>query len=503
MNEFDRLLDEAFPAAPVSDALRSRVANLPRPKPASKSAFRNLWLASAAMAGLALAVALLLPRNASAQVLIAKASQGFVGHTRTFNIDAKGKRRFAYEAWYAPGKARQEKGEPGRGSVMVVNSELNFTLDVNPEAGSFELMERSFGSQPLAFPSTLDPKTLAELLRHRGNLPVPALTDATLDGQKVKKADLMRNGEGSVLYGAPDTLRLIAYEVVWTLPHRGRIHELTYLEPGDPSPKRFEPVVEIEGRWFDVLKDRERVRDRLATPLAEYTVPGGKVSIRDVTMNRNHDLFVLYTGLNAGYGNDYLPSSITDDVGGVYVRGIGFLPYGLAREGRWPGYTFDKKPLQGAWYARLGGGTPTKVTVAFRRQFDPQTKIAFRYTQAIAPESWSVPDFMPFMSMGMSSPQTLESGRAFAVTNYYDRTKQWAEMERWARRDIVLTDPRLEAVGIKGNEFLHYLLAKALARQGKKTEARREIAEARARSDYMTGSTLPRMLKELETQLGR
>jgi hypothetical protein len=503
MNEFDRLLDETFPAAPVSDALRSRVANLPRPRPERKPALRNLWLASAGMAGLALSVALLMPRNASAQALIAKASQGFVGHTRTFTIDAKGKRRFESEAWYAPGKTRQENAEAQGRTIMIANAERGFTLYVNPQTGISDLVERSFSGQQLSFPSTLDPQTLAEILRGRGNLPVPALTDAVLDGQKVKKADLMRNGEGSVLYGAPDTLRLIAYEAVWTPPHRGRIHELTYLEPGNPPPERFDPVIEIEGRPIDLLKDRERVRKRLAKPLAEYPVPGGKIEVRGVTMNRNHDLFVLYTALNAGYGNDYLPSAITDDAGGVYVRGIGFRPYGLAREGRWPGYTFDGKPLEGAWYARLGSGTPTKVTINFRRQSEPGWPNAFRHVQPVKPLAVDVPDFMPFMSMGLGSLSRLEEGRTFAFTEYYDRTKKWADMERLARRSIALVDPRLEAVGVRGNELMHYLLAKALTMQGKKAEARREIAEARSRADSMSGSALQRMLKELEAQLGR
>lgn len=473
MNDFERRLDDAFPAESLPDSLRERVGRLrpvPRPSP-----LRPLLFAGAALGVAGLAFMLLLPRTASAAPLLAQATKGFVGHSRTFRLDENGGRRLENEAWYAPGRTRLDTFDPGFPGTLILDGRRNLLLLWEPRNGRLKIGKPHQAVDSPSFPLALDATTLADSLR-QVRRPLPPLEDATLDGRPVRRADLRENGRGVILYGEPGTLRLLAFESFFTLPTRGPLHEMTYLEPGLPPDSSFDPVVDLNGRRIDALREWGRIDRELAKGLARYPVPGGELVVRHVAMNRHGDLFVLYTGPENGFYDDLYPTSVVDDAGGIYVKGIGFQPFSPER-----GFAYNGKPLAGAWYARLGGGRPQRVTIDFRQPFTIGSKTAVRYTQAISPQPVDVLDFQPFMAFGIASPEAMEEGRAFTFAEYYERRKEWALAERWAWREVQLTDARMKGLGGRAAAYPHIRLARMLSKQGKLVEARREMAEATAR----------------------
>ncbi len=493
MNDFERRLDDAFPAEPLSDGLRARVARL-RPTPHS-SALRPLLFAGVGLGSAGLAAVLLFPRSASAAPLLAQVTKGFVGHSRTFRLDAKGGRYLENEGWYAPGRSRLETFNPQYPGTLILDERRNLLLCYDRKNGSLKIGKPRTAVVSPWFPLALDATTLADSLRQVHRL--PPLEDALLDGSRVKRADLRENGRGVVLYGEPGTLRLVAFESSFVLPNRSPLHELTYLEPGLPPEGSFDPVVDLNGRRVDALRERDRIDRNFAKGLAHYSVPGGELVVRHVAMNRHGDLFVLYTGFPDEAYNGIYPTTITDDAGGVYVKGIGLIPFDAEQ-----GFAYGGKPLAGAWYARLSGGRPRQVTITFRQPFTPGAKTEIRYTQAISPQPVDVLDFQPFMFLGLASPDAIEEGRAFALEGYYERRGQWAAMERWARRSIALSEARLPPEVRRKNYLVHYFLAEALTRQGKRAEAWQEIAEARTRISLSDDTHKEAMLRGLENRLG-
>ena len=120
---------------------------------------------------------------------------------------------------------------------------------------------------------------------------------------------------------------------------------------------------------------------------------------------------------------------------------------------------------------------------------------AFVYRTAITLAKNSLLDFMPFTAMAFASERSLDQNRAFALAGYYERNKRWADMERELRRDLALNDAFYARRG-KGNGYVHALLAKALIRQGKKAEARREASLAHARAEGNDGGGVEHTLRE-------
>lgn len=496
MNQ-DRL-EEAF--APLRE--RTAPAHLrTRPLAAKKAILRPVFLVAVGATGLAAAVVTMWPRPASAAGLLEQAKGQFFGHSRTYLIHPDGKRQVIGEGWRVDGETRLDSTDAdGLRHVWINSRKGRFEMRWQPDHSRIEWSDDPKEVLIAPIPTHLDPEGLAMLVQHMKAPEGLKLESAKLDGRSVQRLDFMVNTRKLTLFADPGDLRLIAYETNYRFRNREWRRELTKLDdtlPGDV----FKPVITYNGRRIDVREERERIRKEFAKSLAVRIVPDGLVTLRKVAMNSRKDLFVLYTGVAGEQGETYLPSQISDDAGGTYVRGSGFSPSGLpARDGK--GYKYDGKPLQGIWFTRLGKETPTRVTIGFRRMEDPVKGVAFKISQPVKPAATPLLDFLPFMGMAPGSVEDLERGRASALVFYYRNRKQWPETERWLRQLIALQEPVLRKFEGRMGGWSYVWLADALARQGKKAAARAALRDAKRWVDPVNEAHLTEEMRGIERRLG-
>jgi hypothetical protein len=200
--------------------------------------------------------------------------------------------------------------------------------------------------------------------------------------------------------------------------------------------------------------------------------------VRSVVVNASGDVFVLYSGGSGAYGTNIIPTTVHDSTGGRYFKSMSFKP-SEDEPSRFEGFSFEGEPLQGSWFVRLGGG-PLKgpVSVGFKQEFEPETKLAFTYTSEPERIADEIPSYMPFMYLAIGTREKWLELRNDALAQDRDRAKDFAGEEIYLRKLIDVE----ETAG--GRSFIlpfesYCGLAHALENEGKNREAYMVYLKAR------------------------
>lgn len=490
MNQ-DRL-EEAF--APLRERnapehLRTRIIE------AKPSRFRPTFLVAVGAMGIAAATVTMWPRSASAAGLLEQAKRAFVGHSVSYRVEADGKRTKIGEGWYAPGQSRTFfAGLREMQFVRVMNEKEGFEAFWDADSGRISWKEGVDKLPMDAFPSHLDPSGLAALVSGQSIKGDLKLEPGTFEGKPVQRVDFAINNRKVRLIADAKDLRLIAFDVRYQLSGGKPRHELTILKSGMPTPKELAPIFTYNGRTFDAREEKERIGRTMEKPLSVDKGEAGDIAVRKVAMNSRHDLFVLYTG------EAYLPVEIRDDAGGTYLRNTGFSPRGHL-ESNEVAFRYNGKPLDGMYFSRNGKGTPTRVSIAFRRQSAPRGPEIFRREYSVKPAPGPILDFFPFMAISPLTVADLELNEANTQMFRAYNAHNWPATERWVNRVNTLSVSTEKRQRLTFG-WRHLWLAEALFRQGKKSQAQAAIKEARRRLDPTREQHIVADLSAWEKRLG-
>lgn len=414
-------LEEAF--APLRE--RTSPAHLrTQPVRVRPAKVRAKILVAVGAMEMAAAIVTMWPRPASAAGLLAQAGKAFTGHAVIYNVESTGKRIRIGEGWYAPGRSRlQFKRGDALAYIRVYNGPKQQELIWDPESNRITLRTGVKEDRVTEMPSELDPQSLAMMVKDfkpKGEMNLK-LKPATLVGKPAQRLDVDFGDRTLRLYGDAKDLRLIGYETVFKLPQGKTRMEQVLLSPERPTEKDLTSNVTYNGRTFDPFAEKIRIGESMETPLSVDEVEGKRIAIRKVAMNSRHDLFVLYTGVFGKYGENYVPTEIRDDAGGKYIRMPGFSPYGKGFTDGTP-YTYDRKPLEGMHFMREGRGSPTKVSIGFRKEF--KKDVVFRREFAVKPASGPLLEFFPFMALSPLNERDLRRTEAFIKRHRVENAKR-------------------------------------------------------------------------------
>jgi hypothetical protein len=243
-------------------------------------------------------------------------------------------------------------------------------------------------------------------------------------------------------------------------------------------------------RIYDLRAYGAQVGSRFARPLANKRFATRTIALRDVQVNRDGDLFILYTDGSTPKKNRLVfPDSIpVDDRGTTYTGTAGGIEPFMYHENPQlsRGMVVDGEVMQGFCVVPLVPVTPlptsalpTKVTITFgftERQGNKTFSGRTRFTVPVRRTESLLPTYAPDLAILMLDggeeqfKQTRESGRRM----HYSNAQDWSGMIGSSGR----------AIG-QGVSDVHTYLDRATAfgQLGRPEQARQALSAARARDE--------------------
>lgn len=515
MNSTDPLkdaLERAFPVRELSPELAERVARL-----RARRTPRAPWIAAcsavAAAAGLAAVVVFMgSPRMALADEIL-QATKNIHGHLLTYTVGPDGHQTLADECWLEADRARSIPRNDPNGLDELLDFSKNIDVLWNPHIHAFVFSDAGNRQQ---FQVRLAVMTgdIEALRGVPGFDKVPRKTGrGEFRGQEADYVELDFFGGKWTVFADPQSHRTVGVRMFAREPipgterveRRPRTNLLGITEEervverevviGEQvaDPAVFLPVFDVDGARIDALAKREAVRARLAHVIATYDSPTGRVAIRDVSMNAHGDVFVLWSGGNGPYGTNVIPVTIQDGTGGKYAKGGGFVAH-LVSAGDWPGFVFDGKALEGAWFAHVDGPVASgPITVGFKKEWKPIKDLAFRHTQEPARVAGEVPDYMMFMRVPVD-PARIGERRDELAASYFTRTAfDFSRGAAMWRRFIAESEQRPD----QRRWDSHFWLGVCLERTGRYDEALKELSLANELEGDDRGGMDPKLAHEI------
>lgn len=372
------LFAAADPPVKPSEALRQRVAAVTAPGalPSSRREGRSrsvshrwrplrLGLGLAGAAALAFAAVGVIPTLVAAQAL--RRMQAAISDARSMHevawyLRPDGSRTKRYESWYQGGRWRLEDLQRGCTDVFA-NGRL-WSYDHRANTVCLRRTSGPFGYTPSGFSRAAMKRDFA-----RWNWPyhVRLLGSARSGGRLARQV--------VIDHGDQPFRDLLLVDAATDLPMRsesqrqaeGRwiteaIAEFRFNEPLPES--LFRPRFPSAAKQEDWDEDRETWRQRLSRGIARLWVARRLIVVRDLWVNANGDVFLLYTASKApgGVYGDW-QVDLADDRGGRYREAGGLEPtvnFGPRFKGSppWTGFTFDGERLKGKWWAAIQAEHP-------------------------------------------------------------------------------------------------------------------------------------------------
>lgn len=455
--KMDELLIQAFAISEVdSDTLSARLDEVRRTHRVAqmkKQKHRRFVRRGFALASVAFAVLFsvtTLPKilvwRALAQMADAAESARSM-HSVKWAIEADGSRRKTREVWFQDGRWRIEQPR----EVQVFAGAKLFTFQPRSRLATWRKAEGMFAYNSSGFSIRA---VTADIARHgwRDKLTLSP-DEQTIDGRRARVATIepARERIRIVLYADPKTMLPFRNDLLRPTRDGWKINATSTMEYNRPlSAALFEPKFPAGTRVVEAGAGREEWVRSLQKPLAIVWDGTRRIPIRDVQMNEQGDVFVLYT---AGRPRDVAPdAAVMMDVPQVDLALSGndkteFLktqPFTRPSEGffaesqakargrRMNGVVVDGEPLQWAVWTRLEplkpvrGDVPLHVNLRIQRTYWTMTgkpfvqQIGGPKALAIARPAFAlVPEYVRYFPRGMSEidfQNTVDETRAGALS---------------------------------------------------------------------------------------
>ncbi len=431
------LLADAHPALEPSTDLRRRVAELAANQTAREARKRVLrWrlrtgLGFAAAMALALVVAASWPALVAAQVLRqmeAAIRDVRSAHMVRWDVAPDGSRINKAESWYEGSKARSEEEKPRRIRLYADGKFWTYDRDLNKVTVRKQDSYATYNSSGFTIGAMR-----RDFARRGWRDKIRVLGDTTVGGRPVRRVSIER------VEPAGPTRMLMLVDAKTDLPFQFEfqlqmdgewitkmVGQMTYNET--LPAQLFQPHFPRSAKVFDLDAGREEWRERLARGIASRTVGDRAIVIRDLQVNSEGDVFLLYTAgkyrgdsfraNNKLAGQDW-KLELTDDLGTKYEwHPRVFQPTMAKSHPRLPpGYTFDGERLEGDSWTTLVPQTPwrpRRFTLTFQvnpvnlhgayedpdKEADYSEKVVFTLPVQ-RPTTALLPDWMPYMAMGV------------------------------------------------------------------------------------------------------
>lgn len=518
-----QLLGAAYTVSEASTQLRGRVANLATQHEArtkQRSLRRKRIRTGLGLAGataMLLLIAIAWPKLVAAQVMRhmeAAVNDVKSAHVVSWQIAPDGSRSKQGELWYQNGQWRIVDEQRHR--IQIFTNGKLWTYEPQADKVTVISSKGPFAYTPSGFSVA---SMMSDYTRWGWKDKFGLLNDTIIDGRKVHQVSI----ESSNPLETSRVLMLV--DVASDLPLR---HEITvraadgrelkgvsdYTFNSQLEAQLFDPKFPASARIFDQDKGKAAWQQKLARGIEARQVGGRTIVMRDIQVNADGHVFLLYTAGRKYLGRDLAESEakqlyegqdwsvdIADALGTKYTKaGETFQP---VSEGdyRMPspppnGYVFKGERLEGEWYIPLvpqHSWQPRSFTVTFhvspvklqgklwKTAVKNFSQTAVFKVKVSRPASTSIPDYMPYMSMGPQSELDVLSAaaRARAYYNHYmtNNPRQAVEQYMEFRR---LTAAKARQYGYPITEDWHLTLdiAGALAEVGRKSQARAEIERA-------------------------
>jgi tetratricopeptide (TPR) repeat protein len=464
----------------------------------------RIALGLAAATALALISVSLAPMWVAAQVLRrAEAAAGEVrnAHVVTWTIGPHGSRRKTREEWEQG--ARSRTLDLGGERIQWITDGRIWTYEPKLNNVTVQRLPSTPAHEPSGY-------TLKEIVHRGWGDQVWMLSDTFVKGQRFHQVAIQRAGwrERSLLRVDATTDLPIEGEGQLELDGRWVTQNVTEVRYNELLPAGwFQPHFPKTAQILDVDHGRQEWEKRLSHGIARQQVGDRTLVIRDIQVNAEGDLFLLYTA--GKYLGDSLRTNnrmagrdwnleVKDDLGTFYEAQSGNwasnpgMPPGFFK-----GYIFNGERLEGDWWIPAVPQSPWKprrFTLTFRANpvnlhgnyNDPGRKSVYTETAVFtlpvaAPATELVPDYMPYMASGFDAKgDEIRRSRARARAFYY-RYEQ-PDLPRaleYYREAIRLDEEQARETGQRSIDSETWRdIGEVLRELGRKEEAREALQEA-------------------------
>jgi hypothetical protein len=502
----DEALKGAFPATAVPATLADRVGHLSLAKPRQRPYFRVAIACGTAALAFG-SIAFLAPR-AQAITTLSRISGAVdalpAWHFVTYAPDLSGKLTKSGETWSADGRVR-EVSERGKTMRYLVSGETILYRQGEPYAMRLPGRNASDQIQRLSgFVRQMQTSVYMQRVEVRPN--------QRIEGRAATQLISYAKAEPVRVTLAADSRTDIPF--LATVESRvGNGWQVVRRIDIDTNPVPTAKVALDLPAGVEVVDEkvaRQQWIKRLSKPLGAYVGDHAPLEVRDVWVNREGVVFVLYTNgrsnrLGGGAQDPLELIGVKDDRGTRYLSGESLQGTMYTTKGEFVrGLVIDGREVQAAFFvpAKPAAGEPRTLQISFGQViyrvpegFQPKgpavsikemrrtvtNLVTHRATLTSSPET--LPAWMPFMGSGPRE-MSLESEIARLRARDALATGDWDRAVREAREHLRIT--QLEAA-VEGQSYRldgnYDLLGEALYRQGNYGEARRAWQEALDRAN--------------------
>ncbi|MFN3650582.1 MAG: hypothetical protein ACK47B_13480 [Armatimonadota bacterium] len=455
-------------------------------------------VALAASVGAAVLMLLMQPNLAAAQAVqrIERAMSGArSAHITFWSVTADARREKEQEVWYQEASWRVEGG--GGRRIEICREGKRYLYQPGLRRVTVSNAER-----PAAFASSSG-FTLQAILRDQVRSGIGSRTrivgEPVVEGRPARELILELSGE-SVARVRMLVDRTTDLPIRWEGQSLSgstwitdRVGEATF-NVALPS-ELFRPEFPPSTRYVDLAARRREWQQRVRTVRARGRIPDREFAVRDLQLNPDGDVFLLYTVSRSGDPERDWSVELRDDLGTPYLPPVPRWPYRAARDPSAPHEEDLGIPdLHASWWVipqPQPRRAPRELILTFRAQpplpadEGAPWQVTLRFPVA-RPAAAAAPDYLPLLALapGGEEPEWTIREWAAATRAHHFRTeaRDVEQALKWQRRVVELSVEQQRATGARLRELsrewlLLYQLCRDLGRRPEALAALRKAAE--------------------------